>query len=212
MTALQELHLQENQLGVLSDKINQFSYLRVLQLAKNQIKSLPILSISGLKYLDLSYNQLTQLPERFDVMLLEKLFLNNNRLSTFDAGSGKVPVQNTIKELYLQDNQIKNLPTEFFTLQFLNKLDVRNNPFYYLNSWEDCRIICLSRPNGKIIEDKEFLACLGCGEHGQTTNLSACGSEHAYPTTICKIVYASAPTPNYWQNKVKTKYPFALTN
>ena len=208
MTALQELHLQENQLGVLSDKINQFSYLRVLQLAKNQIKSLPILSISGLKHLDLSYNQLTQLPERFDVMLLEKLFLNNNRLSTFDAGRGKVPVQNTIKELYLQDNQIKNLPTEFFTLQFLNKLDVRNNPFYYLHSSVRCQTYCLPVQN-KQFEEKAALACFACeSPHGGWS----CGTPYLEPTEVCKTYYASAPTPNYWQNKVKTKYPFALTN
>ena len=209
MTALQELHLQENQLGILSDKINQFSYLRVLQLAKNQIKSLPILSISGLKHLDLSYNQLTQLPERFDVMLLEKLFLNNNRLSTFDAGSGKVPVQNTIKELYLQDNQIKNLPTEFFTLQFLNKLDVRNNPFYYLNSWSECKVICTHEHE----KTQDKLVPLGEGGPDPISGNWTCGSSKVFvPTIVCKTVYASAPTPNYWQNKVKTKYPFALTN
>jgi hypothetical protein len=202
--------LGSNQLRVLPENFNALKLLEILSLNNNQIQRLPILSISGLKYLDLSYNQLTQLPERFDVMLLEKLFLNNNRLSTFDAGSGKVPVQNTIKELYLQDNQIKNLPTEFFTLQFLNKLDVRNNPFYYLNSSVRCQMYCLPVQN-KQFEEKAALACFACETESPHVGWS-CGTPYLEPTEVCKTYYASAPTPNYWQNLIKTKYPFALSN
>ncbi|MCY3413384.1 MAG: hypothetical protein INQ03_17220 [Candidatus Heimdallarchaeota archaeon] len=96
------LHLEENKITSISPTLNLLANLQVLNLADNQLEKID-LSTSTLKILDLSINFLSSAP-----------FLNNK--------------MKFLEEVYLQSNEIEELPEDITSFRNLLYLDVSDNP------------------------------------------------------------------------------------
>jgi len=83
-----------------------------------------ICELSGLRTLDLSENELISCPRGLTQLVhLEILYLQRNKLESIpDVSRAKY-----LKELYLQNNQIRTLLSETFLETQLNLLDLRMN-------------------------------------------------------------------------------------
>lgn len=86
-----------------------------------------ILELTELVELDLSYNELTELPANFGALFnkLEKLNISENKLTTFPDSVFEGLVN--LKELNLSWNQLKELSYSVFTLPKLEKLYLHSN-------------------------------------------------------------------------------------
>ena len=80
-TALKELDLSNNRLLVL-DGLEQFSTLKVLKAAHNEIAEVTIEKLPRLKHLDLSYNKLDGIPDLSGFKALAHVDLSHNRIGT----------------------------------------------------------------------------------------------------------------------------------
>lgn len=102
LRSLQKLNLDQNQLSSLPDSIGQLKHVRVLELSNNQLKEVP--------------------PSLCHMTSLEQLFLRQNQLRG-------VPLPpNSLKELYLADNQVCELEVEQLSpLSSLSVLELRGN-------------------------------------------------------------------------------------
>jgi len=84
--SLAELELQENQLARIFPKDRQLNNLRVLNIGSNIIDHLPNTIFPQLSSLDISYNQLTTVPQNLNDMapLLSDLILDGNPISSVE--------------------------------------------------------------------------------------------------------------------------------
>ncbi|CAF0705124.1 unnamed protein product [Brachionus calyciflorus] len=100
--------------------------LTVLTISRNLLKEIPneLLNLSNLEVLDLSYNQISNLPSRFGLYKLKELYLNNNCLKTI---IGSVSALKNLEKLNLEYNQITDLADLFYELKNLNYLDLSYN-------------------------------------------------------------------------------------
>ncbi len=81
--------------------------------------------VSRLKYLDLSYNQLTSLPKKIcELKRLRVLGLANNKLTSLPKGIRKLQ---RLRVLDLANNKLTSLPKGILKLQRLRVLDLVNN-------------------------------------------------------------------------------------
>jgi Leucine-rich repeat (LRR) protein len=87
---------------VIDDEIEKLSSLEKLQLSKNRISTLPppLFSLSNLSFLDLSDNDISDLPKKIENL-------------------------ENLQELLLSKNQIYSLPSDLLALSKLTNLDVR---------------------------------------------------------------------------------------
>ncbi|KAJ0065563.1 hypothetical protein NL108_013459, partial [Boleophthalmus pectinirostris] len=126
LTSLIQLDLSRNRLQELPCSLGDLRHLQKLNLEHNQLGSLPdsVGRLSSLRLLDCSGNQLTTLPPSLTQMVsLEQLFLQQNRLTLLPALPG-----DSLKELYLADNQISALGSEQLSaLSVLSSLELRGN-------------------------------------------------------------------------------------
>ncbi|MHA1343611.1 MAG: leucine-rich repeat domain-containing protein, partial [Promethearchaeota archaeon] len=84
-------------------------------------------NLSSLKKLDLSYNELTTLPESIgNLKSLVELDLKLNHLMTLPESIDNLK---SLAKLYLSDNQLKTLPESFWDLKSLQILSLANNKF-----------------------------------------------------------------------------------
>uniref|UniRef100_A0A3B4BHQ9 Disease resistance R13L4/SHOC-2-like LRR domain-containing protein n=1 Tax=Periophthalmus magnuspinnatus TaxID=409849 RepID=A0A3B4BHQ9_9GOBI len=123
LTSLTELNLSRNHLQELPCSLGDLRHLQKLSLEHNQLGSLPD-SVGRLRLLDCNNNQLTTLPSSLAQMTsLEQLFLRQNRLTLVPP----LP-SDSLKELYLADNQISTLGSEQMSgLSVLSSLELRGN-------------------------------------------------------------------------------------
>ncbi|KAJ0032665.1 hypothetical protein NQD34_002746 [Periophthalmus magnuspinnatus] len=126
LTSLTELNLSRNHLQELPCSLGDLRHLQKLSLEHNQLGSLPdsVGRLSCLRLLDCNNNQLTTLPSSLAQMTsLEQLFLRQNRLTLVPP----LP-SDSLKELYLADNQISTLGSEQMSgLSVLSSLELRGN-------------------------------------------------------------------------------------
>jgi internalin A len=104
------------------------SQLQELDLSYNQLSTLPevIGQLSQLQELDLSYNQLSTLPEAIGrLSKLQELDLSGNQLSTLPEAIGQL---SKLQVLNLSDNQLSTLPEAIQNLERLEKLFLHGNP------------------------------------------------------------------------------------
>ena len=121
--------------GELPRFFNQLQALTHLNLASNQLSSLPecIGSLKSLANLDLSDNQIRELPKSFSqLQALVYLDLGSNQLSFLSECIGSLK---SLANLDLSDNQIRELPKSFGQLQALVYLDLESNQ---LSSLPEC--------------------------------------------------------------------------
>ena len=146
---LDYLNLSFNQLSKIPDSINSVRTLKELVLSNNKISDIcpDIQCLTNIVFLDLSYNQITVLPDAFGTLTsLETLYLNNNLLTTggckfgelyslrmIDLSGNKlkdlpdVTFLASIRKLYLNSNQLKELSPNIVMLPKLKELSLRNN-------------------------------------------------------------------------------------
>lgn len=126
LQSLTELDVSSNRLKELPPALGDLSALTSLNLQHNQLSALPdsLGRLSNLRVLECSNNQLTDLPSSLEQLTsLEQLFVRQNRLRTLPPLSSQ-----SLKELYLADNQITALPSEQLCgLSVLSCLELRGN-------------------------------------------------------------------------------------
>ncbi len=99
----------------------------MLDLSYNQLRELPkeILQLRNLVKLSLSYNQMRKLPrEIWQLRNLSQLSLINNQLEELPGEIGQL---RKLSQLDLMNNQLKTLPGEIGQLRKLSQLDLKNN-------------------------------------------------------------------------------------
>jgi hypothetical protein len=130
LTALTELHLNNNKLTEIPASINRLTSLRILNFVNNEISTLPEegFILPELIELNLSRNALTTLPANaFNRLVnLESLILTNNRLTTLQAGL--FTGLNRLTTLNLSVNRLTTLQDGLFTgLNRLINLNLSHN-------------------------------------------------------------------------------------
>ncbi|KAJ6241368.1 leucine-rich repeat protein soc-2 homolog-like protein [Anaeramoeba flamelloides] len=110
------------------DSVKEYSQLNLVNIAGNNITSIPqtlIKHLVGIKMLNWSHNKLQKLPEAaFRLTNLETLDLGWNCLSKLPVDLGKLK---KMKRLDLRDNQIRKLPTTLINLKSLRVLYLTQN-------------------------------------------------------------------------------------
>ena len=117
-----ELVLSQSNLNALPLDLGAYKNLKRLYVDANQLKEIPQSTFSNLKSLeelDLSYNQLTSLPDNIaKATQLELLDLSNNAFEALPKG---VLALKNLKTLNIRNNKIKVLPEE---IKYLDKLEI----------------------------------------------------------------------------------------
>ncbi|TFK54546.1 adenylate cyclase-like protein [Heliocybe sulcata] len=97
----------------------------------------PLTVLRGLKVLNLSFNDIQEIPSRFfaSLLKLEELYLSGNKLSI-------IPTEDLhrltkLAVLFLNGNKLQTLPQELTKVTSLQALDVGSNVLKYnINNWE----------------------------------------------------------------------------
>jgi hypothetical protein len=100
-----------------------------LDLSYNDLTELPgwVGELGSLVWLDLSHNHLAGLPESIgDLSQLVTLNLGHNRLTALPSAIGNLAA---LADLRLEDNQLATLPETFANLGALSRLTLDDNPF-----------------------------------------------------------------------------------
>ncbi|XP_013200559.1 leucine-rich repeat and calponin homology domain-containing protein [Amyelois transitella] len=118
--------LSKNRFSELPDELTTYIYLEKLLLSQNIIRNVPeaVGSLQSLTYLDLSSNQLTELPREVCQMPLQVLLLQDNMLSTLPKEIGKM---STLAELDASNNRLTQVPMTLGDCAGLRSLDLSNN-------------------------------------------------------------------------------------
>jgi Leucine-rich repeat (LRR) protein len=158
LTYLHFMNLSHNQFQHLDDRLNIFSALMELDFSHNRLSSMTDLAFQRLKFLtklNLSYNQLTDLPPSLsECGLLTELDLSYNRLEFLPKSLMKLTKlltfhlhHNEIKEvdgkiitmfydlklLTLQYNHVRELPKLFYSLKNIQFMDLSHNEINFLS-------------------------------------------------------------------------------
>lgn len=138
----ENMHLQTSYLRQMNASRNNF-----VRLANHQHPQISVYHFRYLTLLNLSFNNLTRLPDNFGVLTyLETLILSNNRLSklprSFDGLS-------SLRTLDLSANSFAYIPEEFSSMMNLVDLDLSNNLFstfpYPLTKLESLKILKIGK-------------------------------------------------------------------
>ncbi|MGK7930025.1 MAG: leucine-rich repeat domain-containing protein [Microcystaceae cyanobacterium] len=136
LSQLQQLDLSNNQLSELPPEIAQLSQLQTLDLSNNHFSDSQIsyyqaiikihrAKTEGVTYLDLSNNQLSELPQEIaQLSQLQQLDLSNNQLSELPPIFAQL---SQLQQLDLSNNQLSKLPPEIAQLPQLQGLYLSNN-------------------------------------------------------------------------------------
>ncbi|XP_072755666.1 uncharacterized protein [Anoplolepis gracilipes] len=127
LTNLTTLLLNSNEISVLPSSIGKLINLKVFDCSKNKLTSCPkeLGNLSQLKMLNLSSNLLEDIPSQYANVALRVLNLGNNKLKTFaDVCSLRFLF---LSELYLNNNEIREIPTTISKLPSLKVLNLDFN-------------------------------------------------------------------------------------
>lgn len=105
-----------NERGLPRVSLADLAHLRYLDLTKNALTELPecVCEMTGLEWLGLNFNQLSKLPDQIGQLVnLKRLYARGNRLKTLPAGSGEL---DALEELDLNGNLVEELPGAFVRL------------------------------------------------------------------------------------------------
>ncbi|CAE7569066.1 lrrc39 [Symbiodinium natans] len=135
--------ISEIEPGIFSE--SNFPKLEVINLSHNRLAFLPSdfpkaasQNVTGLQYVDLSYNQLTSVPAALmQCRSLKELNLSHNKMRMLPEEYGL----NKLKKLFLSFNELSALPTNIGTSKELEKLRITSNqikklPYSILKLWK----------------------------------------------------------------------------
>ncbi|MBI3123007.1 MAG: leucine-rich repeat domain-containing protein [Ignavibacteriales bacterium] len=118
----------------LSPEISALANLEYLDISNNQLTQVPseICALSNLQSLEVSDNELTQIPsEIFALFNLQSLDVSFNQLTQLPSEIGNL---SNLQSLDVSFNQLTQLPSEIGTLTILQTLDVTGNQLIQLPS------------------------------------------------------------------------------
>ena len=98
---------------------------------------LPLMIFKELRVLNLSFNEIQDLPPSFfrNMVYLEELYLSGNKLTSIPTED--LPRLSRLTTLYLNGNKLHTLPQELGKVAYLTILDVGSNFLKYnINNWE----------------------------------------------------------------------------
>ncbi|CAK1603456.1 unnamed protein product [Parnassius mnemosyne] len=118
--------LSKNRFSEVPDEVTTYVYLEKLLLSQNIIRSVPetVGGLQSLTYLDLSSNQLTELPREVCQMPLQVLLVPDNLLATLPKEIGKM---SSLAELDASNNRLTQVPMTLGDCAGLRALDLSNN-------------------------------------------------------------------------------------
>ncbi|XP_059059398.1 leucine-rich repeat and calponin homology domain-containing protein isoform X2 [Achroia grisella] len=118
--------LSKNRFSEVPDELTTYVYLEKLLLSQNIIKSVPdsVGGLQSLTYLDLSSNQLTDLPREVCQMPLQVLLLQDNLLTSLPKEIGKM---SSLAELDASNNRLTQIPMTLGDCAGMRALDLSNN-------------------------------------------------------------------------------------
>ncbi|XP_045514564.1 leucine-rich repeat and calponin homology domain-containing protein isoform X2 [Pieris brassicae] len=118
--------LSKNRFGELPDEVTTYIFLEKLLLSQNVIRNIPdaVGGLQSLTYLDLSSNQLTELPREVCQMPLQVLLVPDNLLMTLPKEIGKMT---TLAELDASNNRLTQVPMTLGDCTGLRCLNLSNN-------------------------------------------------------------------------------------
>ncbi|BDD12865.1 hypothetical protein FUAX_52970 (plasmid) [Fulvitalea axinellae] len=126
---LSQLYLSNNQFTGMSGDLPQYAY--DIDLAHNRLNTFPQgWGVTDASTVNLSFNEISALPNNVWDMFPEALILNNNRITQIPGCSEDGEAR--IRQIYLKGNDLTSLPHDFgLNGKFpnLTKLDIGDNPF-----------------------------------------------------------------------------------
>jgi Leucine-rich repeat (LRR) protein len=128
LIGLHNLEVDNNRIGRLSNKIGNLTQLRTLRLHANHLTSIPasITQLRDIRNLSLSANHLGELPDTLKY-LPELRFLYVGRMNIRTLPNW-ICECSALRELVLRHNLISELPVCLVDLQYLQTLDLDENP------------------------------------------------------------------------------------
>ncbi|XP_058182391.1 disease resistance protein RPV1-like [Rhododendron vialii] len=142
-SCLKELNLKDCHLSYLPDEIGNLISLRTLDLAQNNLNTLPggICNLTCLKHLRLDNNNVSHLPSGIGRLTsLESLNLERNSLCTLPDTIGTL---SCLKELFVGNNKLSHLPSEIGDLDSLKILKLQHNNGFSAFPESICKLIRL---------------------------------------------------------------------
>jgi Leucine-rich repeat (LRR) protein len=126
LTNLQQIDANTNLIGSIPASINKLSKLYRLDLMNNKLTTLPDLgTMPALWDLNLSYNQLTVLPESFcKLVKVSDLHLDNNQLTELPSNFENLIA---LKDVSINENRLTSVPISLSLLTNLKHLYLQNN-------------------------------------------------------------------------------------
>ena len=128
MVQLTELRLFGNNLEDMPDCGGGLPALRLLELHRNRIASIPagfFSKMTSLRRLTISSNKLAAVPADIGACPLESLLLDGNELTSIPSEVATIP---TLTVLFVQENQITALPDSFLQNSSLKRVNLAKNP------------------------------------------------------------------------------------
>jgi len=152
LTNLINLALHRNRIETVAMEISRLEKLKFVDLSYNKLSEIPasFCELPVLHTLNLGNNMLTSVPDVSKLKQLGKFFLDHNKLSTLPDGLCQL---SNVSELYAQGNTISEIPTDIRQMSLaLKVLDMSENTLTHL--------------------PVELAACgkLRCGELNMTNN------------------------------------------
>jgi len=123
---LKHLDLSGNELQLVPTSLGELSSLQTLNLNCNKLTSLPSLEhLASLSRLDVSHNQLNELPEGiYELEHLAEIHASNNHITAISANVSKLA---SLKVLALNVNKMESVPAELSLCHKLKDLQLQDN-------------------------------------------------------------------------------------
>ncbi|XP_013391845.1 malignant fibrous histiocytoma-amplified sequence 1 homolog [Lingula anatina] len=128
IAALEDVNLENNRLTDIPDSIQNLPKLKYLNISNNQLTSFPVqlCSLSSLESLHLGSNKLHGIPKEIkNLKNLGRISLSNANLTSFEEICCKE--MKKLEFLYLNGNQITEIPQDIKDLVSLKELDLSGN-------------------------------------------------------------------------------------
>lgn len=130
VSELKDLDLSNNVIGAIPNTISKLENLISLYISRNRIESLDNLKFKKLENLDVSENEIKEIPEKIlSTISINYFDISENKISEIPI---KISELKNISTLILSKNKITEVPEDLFTLVKLKHLGLAENKLIYI--------------------------------------------------------------------------------